>query len=102
MGEVGDIAFTDVVAVAVGLAEVDGLVGLAVGGGPGGAGDVHVHIIRHNRIKNKQNIHHMHVYALRAKIAVNPMTLQGLCQNIRGEHPIKVADSPIPKQIAEI
>ena len=46
MGEVGDVAFADAVAVAVGRAEVDGLIGLAVGGGPGGAGDVDVQIIR--------------------------------------------------------
>jgi hypothetical protein len=45
MGEVGDIAFADVGAVAEGLAEVDGSVGFAVGGGPGSAGDIHVHII---------------------------------------------------------
>jgi hypothetical protein len=45
MGEVGDIAFADVGAVAERLAEVDGSVGFAVGGGPGGAGDIHVHTI---------------------------------------------------------
>ena len=45
MGEVGDIAFADAGAVAEGLAEVDGSVGFAVGGGPSGAGDIHVHII---------------------------------------------------------
>ena len=50
MRQVSDIAFADVGAVAIGLAEVDGLVGFAVGGGPGGAGDVHVHIIRHNNL----------------------------------------------------
>ena len=46
MGEVGDVAFANGVALAVGLAEIDGVVDLAVGGGPGGAGDLHVHIIR--------------------------------------------------------
>ena len=45
MGEVGDFAFADVGTVAVGLPEVDGLIGSAVGGGPGGARYVHVHII---------------------------------------------------------
>src|ERR1017187_7883399 len=53
MGEIGDVAFANAVAVAVGLAEVDGLVNLAVGGGQGGAGDVHVHIIRQNNKKYK-------------------------------------------------
>ena len=33
VGEIGDIAFADVGALAEGLAEVDGRVGLAVGGG---------------------------------------------------------------------
>ena len=45
MGEVGDIAFADVRAIAIGLSEVDGFIGLAVGGGPGSAGDIHVHKI---------------------------------------------------------
>jgi len=40
---VGDLAFANAVAVTTGLAEVDGLVDLAVDGGPGGAGDIHVH-----------------------------------------------------------
>ena len=47
MGEVGDVAFADAVAVAEGFAEVDGGVGFAVGGGPGGAGDMHAYIVRH-------------------------------------------------------
>ena len=46
MGEVGDIAFADVRAVAVGLAEIDGLIGFAVGRGPEGAGDVHVYMLQ--------------------------------------------------------
>jgi hypothetical protein len=46
MGEVGDVALADVRALAIGLAEVDGLVDLAVGRGPGGAGYVHDYIIR--------------------------------------------------------
>jgi hypothetical protein len=33
MGEVGDIPFADVRAIAIGLSEVDGFIGLAVGGG---------------------------------------------------------------------
>ena len=48
VGEIGDIAFADVGALAEGLAEVDGRVGLAVGGGPGGAGELHVHRIQLN------------------------------------------------------
>jgi hypothetical protein len=44
VGEIGDIAFADVRAVALGLAEIDGLVGFAVGGRPGSAGHVHVQI----------------------------------------------------------
>jgi hypothetical protein len=47
MGEIGDIAFADVRAVAIRLAEMNGLVGFAIGGRPGGAGHIHVHII-HN------------------------------------------------------
>ena len=46
MGEVGDVAFADVRAVAVGLAEVDGLVDFAVGRRPGSARHIHVHIIK--------------------------------------------------------
>jgi len=45
MSEIGDVAFANVRAVAEGLAEIDGLISFAVGGGPGGAGYVHVHII---------------------------------------------------------
>jgi hypothetical protein len=45
MGEVGDVAFANAAAIAEGLAEVDGGVGFAVGGGPGGAGYMHDHII---------------------------------------------------------
>src|ERR1019366_2276973 len=54
MGENGDVAIANVGPVAVGLAEVDGLVGFAVGGGPGGAGDVHVYIIRQNNHKQQE------------------------------------------------
>jgi hypothetical protein len=78
MGEVGDIAFADMFTVAIGLAEVDGLVGFAVGGGPRGAGNIHVHIIRQNNLKFKHNIQIMHVYILTHKTTVNPMTPQGL------------------------
>jgi hypothetical protein len=53
LGEVGDVAFAHVGAVAIGLAEVDGLVGFAVGGGPGGAGDIHVHIIKQKTLLYK-------------------------------------------------
>lgn len=45
VGEVSDVAFADMGAVAVGLAEVNGEVGFAVGGGPGGTGDLHDHHI---------------------------------------------------------
>ena len=53
VGEVGDVAFLDFAVLAEGFAEVDGLVGLAVGGGPAGAGYVHVHIIRHYNPTNQ-------------------------------------------------
>jgi len=46
MGEVGDVALADVRALAIGRAEVDGLLDLAVGRGPGGAGNVRDYIIR--------------------------------------------------------
>ena len=46
MGEVGDVAFADVRPVAVGLAQVDGLVDLAVGRGPGSARHIHVHTVQ--------------------------------------------------------
>jgi len=46
VGEVGDVAFFDFAVLAEGFAEVDGLVGFAVGGGPEGAGYVHVHTIK--------------------------------------------------------
>ena len=88
MGEVGDVAFADVVAVAEGLAEVDGLVGLAVGGGSGGAGNVHVHRIRHSYNKYNRYSLIMHVYSLQGKIVPRPLTPQGLPQNVRGEHPV--------------
>jgi hypothetical protein len=45
VGEVGDVAFLDFAVLAEGLAEVDGLVDLAVGGGPEGAGDMHAYRI---------------------------------------------------------
>ncbi|PYT30085.1 MAG: hypothetical protein DMG57_09530, partial [Acidobacteria bacterium] len=67
---VGDIAFANVGAVAVGLAEEDGLVDFAVGGGPGGAGDVHVHMIRHKHSFNNENIAIIHVYIIEYKTAV--------------------------------
>jgi hypothetical protein len=41
-------AFFDFAVLAEGFAEVDRDVGFAVGGGPGGAGDIHVHNIRQN------------------------------------------------------
>ena len=89
MGEVGDVAFADVGAVAIGLAEVDGLVGFAVGGGPGGAGYVHVHIIRYINQKHKGYCEILHVYIFESKITPNRHTLNGLSQNIRGEHPLQ-------------
>jgi hypothetical protein len=45
MGEVGEVALADVGALAVGLAEVDGLINFAVGGGPGSTRYIHDHII---------------------------------------------------------
>ena len=53
MGEVGDIPFADVRAIAIGLAEVDGFIGLAVGGGPGSPGDIHVHKIHETIYQSK-------------------------------------------------
>src|SRR5450756_918651 len=47
VGEVGDVAFFDFAVLAEGFAEVDGLVGFAVGGWPACAGYMHVHIITH-------------------------------------------------------
>jgi hypothetical protein len=47
MGEVGNIAFADPIPLAVGLAEVNGFVDLAVAGGPASPRDMHVHIIMH-------------------------------------------------------
>ena len=41
MGEVGDLAMFNGAVLAVGLAKVDGLVDLAVGGGPLGVGYLH-------------------------------------------------------------
>ena len=45
MGEVGDVALADVGTLAVGLAEVDGLINFAVGGRPGSPRYIHDHII---------------------------------------------------------
>src|ERR1017187_5623808 len=61
---------------AEGFAEVDGLVGFAVGGGPASAGYVHVHRIKHySPIINRQLrliIQILHVYIFRAKIDLTP------------------------------
>src|SRR5450756_3208753 len=46
VGEVGDVAFFDFAVLAEGFAEVDGLVGFTVGGGPACASYVHVHTIK--------------------------------------------------------
>jgi len=71
VGEVGDVAFLDFAVLAEGLAEVDGLVNLAVGGGPEGAGDVHAYRIRHfnRQINSNPPILSatMHVYAFEVK-----------------------------------
>ena len=72
VGEVGDIAFSDFAVLAEGFAEVDGLVGFTVGGGPAGAGYMHVHIIQHNmplinRI-TRLYLEILHVYTFQAKI----------------------------------
>jgi hypothetical protein len=48
MGKVGDVALADVGALAVGLAEVDGLLNFAVGGRPGSTRYIHDHIIHKN------------------------------------------------------
>src|ERR1035441_2379136 len=72
VGEVGDVAFFDFAVLAEGFAEVDGLVGFAVGGWPASAGYVHVHRIKHySPIINRQLrliIKILHVYIFRAKI----------------------------------
>ena len=67
MGEIGDIAFADVGALAVGLAEMDGLIGFAIGGRPESAGDVHVYIIYASIQLYKPGFHNMHVYTFKAK-----------------------------------
>jgi ATP adenylyltransferase/5',5'''-P-1,P-4-tetraphosphate phosphorylase II len=74
VGEVGDVAFFDFAVLAEGFAEVDGLVGFTVGGGPAGAGYMHVHIIQHtipliNR-KHRLCSEIIHVYIFQAKIDV--------------------------------
>jgi hypothetical protein len=72
VGEVGDVAFFDFAVLAEGFAEVDGLVGFAVGGGPASAGYVHVHTVKqHNPIINRKHrtySEQMHVYTFPAKI----------------------------------
>jgi hypothetical protein len=72
MGEVGDVAFFDFAVLAEGFAEVDGLVGFAVGGGPEGAGYVHVHTItQYLPIINgndRPSAEIMHVYTFQTKI----------------------------------
>src|ERR1035441_10301047 len=76
VGEVGDVAFFDFAVLAEGFAEVDGLVGFAVGGGPASAGYVHVHRIKHySPIINRQLrliIKILHVYIFRTKIDLTP------------------------------
>ena len=47
MREVGEVAFADVRAVAVRLAEVDRLIDFVVSRGPGSAGHVYVHTMKH-------------------------------------------------------
>ena len=73
MGEVGDIAFANMRAVPIGLAEVDGFVGFAVGGGPRGAGEIHVHIIKGKQgtlsSTNSYNMPYMHVYKIQSKFS---------------------------------
>src|ERR1039458_4960095 len=76
VGEVGDVAFFDFAVLTEGFAEVDGLVGFAVGGGPVSAGYVHVHTIKHySQIINRQSrliIKILHVYIFRTKIDLTP------------------------------
>src|SRR5450756_1100708 len=72
VGEVGDVAFFDFAVLAEGFAEVDRLVGFAVGGGPEGAGYVHVHTIKqYCPIINRTYriaIEMIHVYTFQIKI----------------------------------
>src|ERR1017187_566523 len=76
VGEVGDVAFFDFAVLAEGFAEVDGLVGFAVGGGPASADYVHFHTIKHySPIINRQSrliIKILHVYIFRTKIDLTP------------------------------
>src|ERR1035437_7333037 len=71
VGEVGDVAFFDFAVLAERFAEVDGLVGFAVGGGPEGAGYVHVHTIKqYYPIINRKKcllFEITHVYTFQAK-----------------------------------
>ena len=46
VAEVGNVAFFDLAVLAEGFAEVDGLVGFAVGGGPAGVSDMHAYNIK--------------------------------------------------------
>jgi hypothetical protein len=48
VGEVGDFASFDFAVLAEGFAEIDGLVGFTVGGGPVGASYMHVYIFQAN------------------------------------------------------
>ena len=87
VGEVDEIAFADMGAVAVGLAEEDGGVDLAVGGGPGSTGDVHVHMITEimRKINSKMNIYD--IYTCLQFEPKNPSTLlriKSLSQEITG------------------
>ena len=52
------------------MLEINDLTGSHRAGGPGGAGDVHVHMIRHKYPFNNENIAIMHVYIIEYKTAV--------------------------------
>jgi hypothetical protein len=82
MGKVGDLAFADAGADAVGLAEVDGGIDCAVGGAPGGAGDVHVDIIINESKHNLREKTELWVSTLsRPKTNLSPNPRNGYLKN---------------------
>jgi hypothetical protein len=54
ISEIGDVALADVRPFAIGLAEMDGLIGFAIGGCPDSTSHIHVHIICLLIHRNKQ------------------------------------------------
>jgi hypothetical protein len=63
MAEVSNIAFFDLAVLAEGFAEVDGFVGFAVGGGPAGAGDMHLYNIKAKYLNFKNKTRKLPNYA---------------------------------------